>query len=88
MSITESSVIQSGSRVRVRRGGTYPADPTVVGREGLVVVNSPYQPYKVEVALDGDPEIRVFAPAELELLTEPELLPADHQAARKRLSRP
>jgi hypothetical protein len=40
------------------------------------------------VALDGDPEIRVFAPAELELLTEPELLPADHQAARKRLSRP
>jgi hypothetical protein len=87
MSITESSVIQPGSRVRVRRG-EYPADPALVGREGVVVVNSPYQAHKVEVALDGEPEIRVFAPAELDLLSEPELLPADRQAARKRLSRP
>jgi hypothetical protein len=87
MSITESSVIQPGSRVRVRRG-TYPSDPALVGREGLVVVSSPYRAHKVEVVLDGDPEIRVFAPAELDLLEEPEMLPADHRAARKRLARP
>jgi hypothetical protein len=87
MSITESSVIQPGSRVRVRRG-QYPADPALVGREGLVVVNSPYQPHRVEVALDGDAGIRIFSPAELELLSEPEMLPVDRQAARKRLSRP
>jgi hypothetical protein len=87
MSITETSVIQPGSRVRVRRGW-YPADPGLVGREGAVVVNSPYAPHKVEVTLDGEPRIRVFAPGELELLSTPPMLPPDHQAARKRLSRP
>jgi hypothetical protein len=87
MAVTESSVIQPGTRVRVRRGDV-PADPALVGREGMVVVNSPYRPHMVEVALDGDSEIRVFAPAEVEVLREPVMLTAAQQAARKRLARP
>jgi hypothetical protein len=87
VAITESSVIQQGTRVRVRRG-ILPADATLVGREGTVVLNSQYQPHKVEVSLDGDPEIRVFAPEELDLLLKPLALTPDRQAARKRLARP
>jgi hypothetical protein len=87
MSITESSVIQPGTRVRIRRAH-YPAAPSLVGREGLVVQHSPYHPHKVEVSLDGGVEIRVFAPRELELLREPVALPPDWRAARKRLVRP
>lgn len=87
MAITENSIIQRGARVRIRRG-PMPSDPTLVGRSGVVVLSSPYDPRKVEVALDGDPEIRSFAPAELEQVSGPEALPPDVEAARKRLSRP
>ncbi len=87
MAVTESSVIQTGTRVRVRRG-RYPCDPALEGREGVVVQNSPYEPHRVEVSLDGDQLIRVFAPGELDLLAEPVLLPRDQSAARKRLVRP
>jgi hypothetical protein len=87
MAITESSIIQRGTRVRIRRGAL-PTDPALVGREGLVVMNSQYDPRKVDVVLDGDPQIRSFTPAELELLTGAEALPPDVEAARKRLSRP
>lgn len=87
VAITESSIIQRGTRVRIRRG-TLPSDPALLGREGLVVANSQYDPRKVEVVLDGDPQIRSFVPAELDLLTGPDALPPDIEAARKRLSRP
>jgi hypothetical protein len=88
MAITESSIIQPGTRVAIRRG-TYPADPALVGRRGTVVLNSQYDPRTVEVALDDDPDIRTFAASEIELL-EPGLdsLPGDQAAARKRLARP
>lgn len=87
MAITERSIIPTGSRVEVTRG-RYPADPSLVGRKGTVVVNSQYFPNKVEVQLDGEPEIRTFAPDELLVADTPEALPADEAAARKRLSRP
>jgi hypothetical protein len=87
MSVTESSVIQTGTRVRVRRGDV-PVDTTLPGREGVVLVHSPYSPSRVEVSLDGESEIQVFMPSELELLSGPEALPPDQQAARKRLARP
>lgn len=87
MSITESSIIQPGTRVRIRRG-RMPSAPSLVGRRGMVVLSSQYDPRKVEVVLDGDPEIRTFAPVELERLTGPEALPADQEAARRRLARP
>jgi hypothetical protein len=87
MAITESSIIQPGTRVRIRRG-SLPTDPALIGQEGMVVMNSQYDPRKVEVVLDGDPQVRSFPPAELELLTGPDALPPDIEAARKRLSRP
>jgi hypothetical protein len=87
MAITESSIIQPGTRVAVRRG-PFPSDPALIGRRGSVVLNSQYDPHKVEVSLDGDPDIRTFAPSELELLDGPEALPGDQAAARKRLARP
>lgn len=87
MSITESSIIQPGSRVEVARG-RYPADPAQVGRQGTVVANSQYFPNKVEVQLDGEPQIRTFAPDELFVADSPATLPPDQAAARKRLARP
>jgi hypothetical protein len=87
MAITESSIIQPGTRVRLRRG-RFPTDPALAGREGVVVFNSQYEANRVDVALDGDAEIRTFPPEELEILSDPEALPADQRAARKRLARP
>jgi hypothetical protein len=87
MAITESSIIQPGTRVRLRRG-RFPTDPALVGREGVVVFTSQYEANRVDVALDGDAEIRTFPPEELEILSDPEALPADQRAARKRLARP
>lgn len=87
MAITERSIIPTGSRVEVTRG-RFPSDPSLVGRKGTVVVNSQYYPQKVEVQLDGDPEIRAFAPEELLVAETPAALPADEAAARKRLARP
>ena len=87
MAITEFSLIPVGARVKVRRG-RFPMDPGLLGRTGTVVENSQYYAHKVSVTLDGDPEVRVFAPGELETLEGPAALPPDHQEARKRLSRP
>ncbi len=87
MAITEFSVIPMGSRVKVRRG-RFPMDPKLIGREGLVVENSQYYPQKVSVTLDGEDDIRVFAPGELEVVDGPPSLTADQAEARKRLARP
>jgi hypothetical protein len=87
MSITESSIIQAGTRVSIRRGA-FPSDPSLLGRHGTVVLSSQYDPRMVEVSLDGDAEIRTFAASELELLEGPDLLPREKAAARKRLARP
>lgn len=87
MSITESSIVQPGTRVKVIRG-PYPSDPGLVGKLGTVVESSQYYPNKLDVSLDGDPEIRTFAPAELEIVNGPDALPPDVEAARNRLARP
>lgn len=87
MAVTEFSVLQVGSRVRVRRGA-FPGDPSLMGRLGTVVESSQYYPQRVGVSLDGEPEIRAFSPSELEIVKGPEALPPDVQAARKRLVRP
>lgn len=87
MSITELSVLPRGTRVKVRRG-RFPTDPAVVGREGIVVEHSQYYPHKIEVSLDGDPSIHTFAPDEVEIVSAPEALPSDKEAAKKRLARP
>lgn len=87
MAITEFSLIPVGARVQVRRG-RFPMDPRLIGRSGLVVENSQYYAHKVSVTLDGEDEIRTFAPGELEVVDEPSALPADQAEARKRLARP
>ena len=87
MAITENSIVQRGTRVRVIRG-PFPSDPALVGQSGTVVESSQYQPNKIGVSLDGDPTIRTFAPAELEILEGPDALPPDVEAARRRLARP
>ncbi len=87
MAITELSVLPHGTRVRIQRG-PLPSDPGLIGRTGAVVEHSVYTPQKVSVTLDGDPEIRAFAPVELEIVEGPEALPVDRETAKKRLSRP
>ena len=87
MSITERSIIPPGSRVEIGRG-PYPKEPGMEGRMGTVVVNSQYDPHKVEVQLDGSAEIRVFSPDELYVASTPDALPPDHAAAKKRLPYP
>lgn len=87
MAITELSTIPQGTRVRIGRG-PFPADPALVGRTGTVVEHSQYTPHKVGVTLDGDPQIHVFAPAELEVVTGPEAIPPEQEAAKRRLVRP
>lgn len=87
MSITELSVLPRGARVEIKRG-RFPADPALVGRKGVVVEHSQYAPHKISVSLDGDPAIHEFAPDEVELVSAPEALPGDKQAAKKRLARP
>lgn len=87
MSITELSVLPHGTRVKVKRG-QLPADPSVIGQTGVVVEHSPYYPHKINVSLDGDPEIHTFAPDEIELVSAPPALPPDKADAKKRLARP
>lgn len=87
MSITELSVLPRGTRVRIQRG-RFPADPSLVGQEGMVVEHSQYFPHKVEVSLDGDPRVHTFAPDEVKIVTTPDALPPDKAEAKKRLARP
>ena len=87
MAITEYSLIPVGSRVEIRRG-RFPMDPGLLGRTGTVVENSQYYAHKVSVTLDGEGEIRTFAPGELEVVEGRAALPPDHEEARKRLARP
>lgn len=87
MSITELSVLPHGTRVRIQRSAL-PSAPHLVGRMGTVVEHSVYFPRKVAVELDGDAEIRTFAPVELEIVDGPEAIPLDRETAKKRLSRP
>lgn len=87
MSITELSVLPHGTRVKVKRG-RFPTDPSLLGQTGVVVEHSPYYPHKINVSLDGDPEIHTFAPDEVELVSAPPALPADKADAKKRLARP
>lgn len=82
MSIPVISAPQ-GTRVRVRRAQV-PQDPRSTGRTGTVVSTSEYRIEAVGVALDGDPEIHYFLPAELEVIEERALPPEREQAKQRR----
>ena len=59
-------VLRQGSRVRIRRGESFPIDPSLVGREGTVVHLRRGEGRRYDVQLDDEAEIRVFAADELE----------------------
>ena len=80
------AVIPMGARVRVRRG-PLPTDLALIGRSGTVVESSEYNPARYGVALDGEPQVRVFALGELEIV-QYEALPPERQQARLRRALP
>lgn len=86
MSVIAGSLIPQGTRVRVRRG-TMPLSADLSGRVGTVVETSEYRPQSYGVALDGDPEVRRFAPDELEVSRElPQ--PPERESAKGRPALP
>lgn len=74
-------LLPEGTRVQVRRS-ILPQDPAITGRTGVVVQASEYRPHMIAVALDGDPEIRQFAPGELEVVERLALPPERERAKR------
>ena len=54
-----------GTRVCIKRGG-FPIEPSLLGREGLVVFLDDYRPGRYGVVLDGEQGRRDFAEDELE----------------------
>ena len=78
--------IPEGTRVKIKQG-TFPQDPTLLGRTGIVVAASEYQTQNVGVSLDESMEVRYFTPEELEITTMP-ALPPDREAAKQRRSLP
>jgi hypothetical protein len=73
--------LPAGTRVQIRRG-TRPMDPVLVGRTGIVVEADHYRPDRLGVVLDGEGQVRVFAPGELEV-TSAVPLPPESQAAKR-----
>ena len=86
MSITAGALLPEGTRVRIRRGAM-PQDARLLGRTGIVVDSSEYRANNYGVLLEGEQQMRMFAPAELDVI-EALGLPADRQAAKKRLALP
>lgn len=80
------AIIPMGARVRVKRG-PMPADPALLGRTGMVVQASEYEPARYGVTLDGESQVRVFSLGELELV-QFEALPPERQQAKQRRSLP
>ena len=58
-----------GTRVRIRRG-TFPMDPALVGRTGIVLQTDDYRPKHYGVQLDGESGVRDFTEDELAPLQE------------------
>jgi len=53
-----------GTRVEIVRG-SFPMDPSLVGRAGLVVETDEYRPGRYGVQLDGETEVRDLLEEEL-----------------------
>lgn len=86
MAITAGALLPEGTRVRIRRGAM-PQDARLLGRTGIVVDASEYRANNYGVLLEGEQQVRMFAPAELEVV-EALGLAADRQEAKKRLALP
>jgi hypothetical protein len=55
-----------GSRVQIQKG-SFPLDPAMIGRTGMVLDHDRANPHKVNVQLDGEESIRTFMDFELTL---------------------
>jgi hypothetical protein len=86
MAITAGALIPEGTRVQIRRG-RLPIDPEMEGRPGMVVDASEYRAHEYGVQLDGEVEIRMFSPDELEVV-EMRALPPDREDAKRRRALP
>lgn len=82
----EMAVLPQGTRVRVRQADL-PMEEGIPGRTGTVVVASDYASRRLGVALDGEQRIRMFTPAELEVVQEVPL-PPERETAKKRPALP
>jgi len=82
----EMARLPQGTRVRVRQA-ELPIEAGVAGRTGTVVVSSDYAAQRLGVALDGEQRIRMFVPAELEVVQEVPL-PPEREAAKRRPALP
>ncbi|MBI4408590.1 MAG: hypothetical protein HY561_02700 [Gemmatimonadetes bacterium] len=81
-----TAVIPEGTRVRIRQA-LLPIDPAAVGHMGVVVDASEYHAHSYGVVLDGEQELRFFAPTELEIVQEL-VLPPEREAAKQRRALP
>ena len=75
------AALPPGTRVRVKQG-EFPQDPALRGRDGIVVEASDYRTRSLGVVLDGESEVRMFNPGELEV-TESLPLPPERETAKR-----
>lgn len=78
--------LPEGTRVRVRQADL-PQEAGIVGRTGIVISASDYAVNRLGVMLDGTGEIRVFTPAELEVVSGVPL-PPERESAKRRPALP
>lgn len=78
--------LPEGTRVRVRQAHL-PLESGVMGRTGTVVFATDYRAERLGVQLDGDLALRMFVPAELEVIAE-RPLPPEREAAKERRALP
>ncbi|MEX2526653.1 MAG: hypothetical protein WEA09_03370 [Gemmatimonadota bacterium] len=65
MTVMRAFLHPTGSRIRIR-AANFPQDPSLLGREGVVVKTSESRTGYYAVVLDGEDRFRSFAEAELE----------------------
>lgn len=63
-------VYGQGTRVKVKRG-SFPMDPALIGRTGLIVGTDDYRPQRFGVVLDEETTVRDFHEDEIEPLNAP-----------------
>ena len=78
--------LPEGTRVRVR-GANLPLQPGTRGRAGTVVEAVDRRDERLGVTLDGEEGMRLFMPAELEVVEEV-ALPPEREAAKARPALP
>lgn len=82
----EMAALPQGTRVRVQQA-ELPLDEALTGRTGTVIRSSDYRAERLGVVLDGEQQVRIFVPAELEVVQEVPL-PPEREMAKKRPALP